>query len=425
MGALTYAALPGLLIAATGTKNDPHMAAYFLALLALLLPLAKPKGKIGPGGVTGQVALAASVYLLAFGTKAYLLHITPGILLILIIGVRAGEGWRTWVTRLGDIMSEWRGSARAQRALLLGLLISALALGFYWNVRNWALTGNPFFPYGVKLEGEQVLTGAERDAVLGFSRLKLNLESFAWKFGDRQARVGPDLTDTTGWGWFGYSLGIAALIWGVLKRRDLRVLGFGFLLSFLAIFLSIRPSPWNMRYLLWFPAVFSLAFAVLLDQAHGKEAWLERGLLTLAAAGMAMNFISVWNYGRLAPEDFERLSGIPILERGSAQLGINMPFEYENSLEIVPRDAVLGYNVGTNGFIYPLYRPDYSQHLAYIPVNPGDSCEDIAARMRAHGTRYLFLASVHTSDEVLGILHVCGERRGVIRERAVNLYVIN
>jgi small-conductance mechanosensitive channel len=34
MGALSYASLPALLLATTGTKNDPHMASYYLSSLA-------------------------------------------------------------------------------------------------------------------------------------------------------------------------------------------------------------------------------------------------------------------------------------------------------------------------------------------------------------------------------------------------------
>jgi hypothetical protein len=424
IGALTYASLPALLIAVTGTKNDPHMAGYYLAVLALALRLTRARN-YGSGEKTlGHIMLIVGVVLLAFGTKAYWLHILPGIALILVIGLRTGSGTPTWLKIIRQAFTEWQAISTIGKASFIVILGSALFIGFYWNSRNWVLTGNPFFPYGVKLEGEQILSGAERDAVLGMTRLQQNLQSFLEKFGDQQGRIGPDLTDTTGWGWFIYALGLPAWIWSTTRRREMRILSIGMLLSFVLIFLSIRPSPWNMRYLLWLPALFSVGFAVVYDLLRVRQDWVLRAINAMIVFTIGFNFISVWNYGRISPEEFARLEGIPILERGAADFSINMPFEYQNSLSIVPGDAILGYNVGSNGFIYPLYRPDYSQRLTYIAVEESDSCHQIADRMTVKGTRYLFVAPVHTTDEVLGILHLCGEAGEVLRERSVNLYVV-
>lgn len=115
----------------------------------------------------------------------------------------------------------------------------------------------------------------------------------------------------------------------------------------------------------------------------------------------------------------------PVWERGSAKFGGSMPAEYANALEIVPVDVVLGYHVHSNGFVYPLYRPDYSQTLAYIPIPEETTCEDVAKAMEARGTRYLMVAPEHTTDETLGFLHQCGEAEEYLRERSFNLYVLN
>ena len=91
---------------------------------------------------------------------------------------------------------------------------------------------------------------------------------------------------------------------------------------------------------------------------------------------------------------------------------------------IVPRDAVLGYNVHGNGFTYPLYRPDYSQRITYVPIPPGSTCASIASTMEARGTRYLFVAPEHTADWVLTLLNQCAAQQGMLRERVRGLYVI-
>jgi hypothetical protein len=425
LATLAYILTPSLLIASTGTKNDPHMAAYYLSLLALIL-YALDRRRASPITTSFNLLVTSLlIFFLAFGTKAYLIHILPGLILIAFLGIRRQEGIARWRGYLNNVNDGWRDKRKVIKVLLVALVMSGVLIGLFWNVRNWVITGNPFYPYGVRVESTQVLEGADRDAMVSFTRLRMNIESLIWKFGDRQGRISPDLTDTTGWGWVVYGLGIPASLWGLLSRRDLRVLLAGFLVSLIVIFISIRPSPWNMRYLLWYPAVHLIALAAIFDEMKRWTPWIMRIFAVLIVVGMGFNFISVWNYGRISNEDFERMLALPIKERSSAALALNMPREYASSLEYVPTDVLLGYNVGENGFIYPLYRPDFSQDLVYIPVDVGASCEDVAGEMAQRGTRFLFTAPEHTEDQILSLLHNCGESGNVLRELGINLYVIN
>lgn len=424
LAGLVYLSTPALVIASTGTKNDPHMAAYYLALFALTLYLLKTGNQDVRVARLGPLLVTVLMVFLAFGTKAYWLHIAPGLLLVVALGVDQAGGWGRWREIGLGAIREWTRQSRWVRLFLVALVLAGLLLGLYWNLRNWALTGNPFYPYGVKVESAQVLTGAERSAAFTFDRLRENSASLFWKFGDRQARISPDLTDSTGWGWVVYGLGMPALLWGLIRRRDVRVLFVGFLVSLGLIFMSIRPSPWNMRYLLWFPAIFAIALGAFVDTQRHPRRLPVSGMLAMTVIGMSLNLLVVWNYGLIKPDQFARMLDLPLAERGSAQQSINMTEEYVNTLSIVPEEAVLGYNVAENGFIYPLYRPDYSQQLVYIPIDSESNCSAIAESMRARGTRYLFVAPVHTSDRVLGIMHACGEQAGVIRERSINLYVL-
>jgi hypothetical protein len=421
---LAYLSTPALVIAATGTKNDPHMAAYLLGLLAIVLYMVSDLQEMGAKRQLGPLVVALLMALLAFGTKAYLMHIAPGILFVAVVGIDRRGGWQRWLGILKAVLEEWRSKSAGLRIAISGLLLCGLMLGLFWNLRNWVLTGNPFYPYGVRVEEVEVLSGADRTAALSFQRLRANTESLLWKFGDRQERISPDLTDSTGWGWVVYSLGMPAMLWGLLRRRDLRILFLGFLVSLTLILMSIRPSPWNMRYLLWFPAVFTLALGAWLDENAFRSRVPFRISTGLAVVGMAMNLLVIWNYGRISVEDFERMLAIPLLQRGSAQLTMNMPREYANTLDIVSEEDVLGYNIGENGFIYPLYRPDYSQVITYIPISQDSTCAEIAASMMARGTRYLFVAPVHTQDNVLGKLNSCGASAEYLQEYSFNLYVL-
>jgi hypothetical protein len=123
-------------------------------------------------------------------------------------------------------------------------------------------------------------------------------------------------------------------------------------------------------------------------------------------------------------EEIARMLALPVLERDAGRSRIRAPEEYENPYAFVPRESTLGYNVHENGFIYPLYRADFSQRLVFVPASPEDSCEKIAQAMEDLGTRYLFVAPEHTDDGLIQRLRQCASGVSPIRERARGLYVV-
>jgi hypothetical protein len=424
MGTLAYAATPALLIATTGTKNDPHVAAYFLAALALIVDLTAGR-TVGPApNRLGESLAIALALLVAAGTKAYIAHLLPGLLVVALLHHPVRSGLRLWREHLAEVRRQWQSRSAATRLGLSLLLCTGLLLGGYWNVRNWILTGNPFYPYGVIVEGSQVIQGPESYYHLGLDRLQDNLGTFVPKFGDKQDPIRPDLPNTTGWGWFAYGIGLPAALWGLFRQRRLRVLCLGFLAAFVMVMLSNRPSPWNMRYIIWFPALFSLTFALLWDAWPAEMRVERRALAALFVLTLGLNFAMTLNYNKISAEEFRGMLQLPALQRDAALFEDNMPRAYANAIKYVPREALLGYNVHSNGFVYPLFRSDFSQSIVSIPISPADSCEDIAGRMRARGTRYLLVAPEHTQDEILARLRQCGAEETIIRERAQGLYVL-
>ena len=422
IGALAYAATPALLLATTGTKNDPHVAAYYLSALAIVADLLWGQERV-PHRVLRRLILLGLVLMLALGTKAYILHLTPGIVLLALLGgwwLRRQTAWLAWGRSL---RTELRALGQGARLALVMLLAGGVFLAGFWNTRNLILTGNPFYPYGVAIGGGQAVGAGGRETELSLSRLSENLKDLAEKFGDTKGRIGPDLTNTTGWGWFVYGLGLPAWLWGLFRSRRLRGLSAAFVLSLLLLFLSDRPSPWSMRYAIWFPAIFAVAFAVLIDVLRQGPRMPLRLVGLLYIATLSLNFLITLNYGIIHPDRIAHMLSLPFGSRDSASLRVNMPVEYELSLSIVPRDAKLGYNVHSNGFIYPLFRSDYSQRLVYIPFTAEDTCQAVGERMQAAGTRYLFVAPEHTRDELITFLRNCAAGDTPIRERARGLYV--
>lgn len=426
LASLTYASMPALLLATTGTKNDPHMAAYFLSALAIIAGLFNQASDAPKGNSLGQLLLLVVLVLFAFGTKAYMMHLTLALIVFAVLGMWWRRQWSLWAERVRSSWSSFVAKQLGAKLVLLGILGAGLFLGGYWNVRNWVITGNPFYPYGVAIGGASVLPEGDRTARLNLARLESNLQSLGEKFGDTKQPVSPDLPNTTGWGWFVYGMGIPVLLWGLIRRRHVRGLTITFGLGLLMIFLSDRPSPWNMRYVIWFPALFSIAYAEWVDSIWEAKRTIILVAMLLTFITMGLNYAMTLNYGIISPDQFQQMLERSVWNRQSATLKVNMPAEYENAIVYVPKDALLGYNVGSNGFIYPLYRADFSQRIVYVPFGPNDSCAEIVHAMSSRGTRYLFVAPEHTSDANIARLRACSETPGSgLRQRARGLYVIN
>jgi hypothetical protein len=178
-----------------------------------------------------------------------------------------------------------------------------------------------------------------------------------------------------------------------------------------------------MRYMTWFPVVTSLALGAALDALGPSSPRIRLPLLLLFAGCLSLNFSATVNYNLIRTDELKAMLARPFRDRQASYLRVYVPYEYENALAKVPGDALLGYNVGANGFIYPLFRADFSQRLVYIPIAVNDTCSAVADRMRRAGTRYLVAAPEQTEDEILNLLHRCGEEGTDLRENGVNLYV--
>ncbi|HMK07991.1 MAG TPA: hypothetical protein VK449_03070, partial [Anaerolineales bacterium] len=421
---LAYLSTPALVFAATGTKNDPFVAAVFLFLAALILHLRLGLEQDGDVAVTPFLVLGLLAMAYAVGTKAYILQLAAGFI-VLIVAPGLGAGPRrlarsAWAKGRAEI----RSTSASARLLLLAVVGCGLVLGAYWNVRNWVLKGNPFYPYDVSVEAEAApLTGSGHYG-FGWARLEGNLQVLADKFGDKKARVVPDLPDTTGWGWIVYGMGLVAAAWAIVTDRRFRFLALGFAVSMVFLMASNTTSRWNMRYFIWLPALFALAVGLFLDPVERMTAGMRRASLALFTFALAMNVVMTVNYNVVPWPDLMQMLALPVFERDAGRFLLRAPVEYSHVYTYVPRDAVLGYNVHENGFVYPLYRADFSQRLVYVPFSPEDSCEAIAEAVEAHGTRYLFVAPEHTDDARLAKLRECAETSSPIRERAGGLYVV-
>jgi hypothetical protein len=424
IAAIAYLATPSVLLAATGTKNDPQASALFLMAAAVVTYTAFQAGKMARGERLKAVILLAGLFFYGLGTKAYILHLSLGLACLggLIFFMRRRK---MDAAAMGSNRAGWNdlqpGAGRWIAALFLA---AAIFMGGYWNIRNWVLTGNPFFPYGVNVAGAAIERAQGASFQLGLENLGNNLRLFLARFGDKQARITPDLPYTTGWGWLAYSLGIPAFVWAMVHKKRYRLLAGAFLVSGIALWLSAPNSPWNMRYFIWFPAIFGLGIGMVFDWLISISQRLLLAVCGIFFMGLALNIVMTLNYNLITIPQFEAMLRLPLWQRSAASLDVHVPDEYRNALAEVPVSALLGYDVTDNGFVYPLLRADFTQRIVYIPMTPQDSCQEIANRMRQAGTRYLMVAKVQSADSHISRLHDCANSGQVLRELGDNLYVL-
>ena len=421
---VAYFSTPALVYAATGTKNDPFVAAVFLFLAALILHLRE--GIDGEGSLPIKSTLVLGVLGLtyALGTKAYILQLSVGLGLLAVVPGYQRDPVAQWRVAVAQLKADLLTTSRAGRIFLVALAGCGIFLGGYWNTRNWILKGNPFYPYAVAIESEASPGTGSGHYGLGLARLEENLGVLASKFGDKQSRIVPDLPETTGWGWLAYGMGLIATAWALAVDRRFRFLALGFLASMVFLMASNTTSPWNMRYFIWLPALFALGIGIFVDPIERMDPSRRRVLATLFGFGLVMNVIMTVNYNLVSTQEIVRILSFSVWERDAGRLRVRAPVEYELAYAYVPREALLGYSVHENGFIYPLYRADFSQRLVFIPVTADDTCEEIARAMEARGTRYLFVAPEHSDDSLILRLRQCAATTSPIRERAGGLYVV-
>jgi hypothetical protein len=425
IAALGFGSTPALILATTGTKNDPLMAGLFIMAVTIVVGLYQREGEDRHQNLTGQILLLVMVLMYALGTKPYIIHLIPGLVLIAIVGsLQMGKG-RIWRELPHQIWMQCRNLKPAFRWIMIVGLTAGLFLGGFWYIRNWIVFENPFFPYSIEYGDTLIFKSPrQRGIPLSLERLPENLISFASKFGDKQGVIIPSLKDTTGWGWFAYALGLPSLLWAFFRRPPIRAISLGFITSLLMLFISTRDTPYNMRYAIWVPAVMALAFATLYDWVPRRYRFERFAFGMLLTACLGLNFLMTLNYNRVLIRDFVGILKVPIWQRDAAKLHIYVDPEYEQALDIVSRDDTLGYNLHEDAFIYPLYRADYSQSVVYVPITSDQTCDGLVETMREQGARWLFAIPERTDSKNLELIEKCSHG-GYLHFLGSGIYVTN
>ena len=365
--AMCFAFTPAFLQNATACKNDIAIGGLYLYCVALLMPPITHSSH----RMHRDVLVALSL-LMAIGIKPTMLFMVPGLVLLYLWRGRNGGVW-------------WRDLHGLRRCRLVHLLslLAAGTVSAYWYVRNAALFGNPLYPVPSHLLGAHAWVEGDagtQQGGLSLSSLWQNLSAlFGERLLDANRRIDPELGGMAGWGWFVVACGLPALLLGLLRFPVLRRPAMAFALSACILLSAVNHDPWNLRFMIWFPAIACVAFAAVLEVSRPRTC--RDALALTAVICCILNGIAALGPGYYSADQWHARIEQPWAER---QVWAGQ----EAMLERMPRSETLAYHLHGNHWIYPLYRPDFTQKIRYVAPVAG---EGFGPAMRRMGLAYVFV----------------------------------
>lgn len=383
--ALAYATTPVLLQNAVTCKNDIAITAVFLYLLAHLIDA-------GYRGLLIHKRLAVLICCggFAFGSKPTIVFMMPGALLI--------AGWAIWRQR-----KSLSGALKPDNWLSISnisLSFAGIYLAVFWYIRNFIKFGNPFYPVPSKLfEATSKVAGQSGLQQGGFSweSMSASISSMLSMRIYDLGRWTPDVSNNSGWGWFVFACGFPAFMLTMIRWKPFRLLGAGMVLSLLVLFGFVATDPWNMRFVSWFPAVFAIAFAGVLMMAPCSS--VRQPLLVLACLCVALNVVGSLGSGYWNKREWLARFKTPLWRQ---EVWANQ----QDSLGRVPKGETLGYIVHGDHWVYPFYKPDFSQRIMYVDTQPGENHLEAMKRLNVD---YLYLWDGYQKSESFQVLVQQGE----------------
>ena len=369
-----FAVLAGLATAGIARSAGlPHAAAVAAGALFVVTPAVLVQAPTNYADVmVAACALAALHGLVRFASTGRPERlVVAGLATGLVLGTKGtGVVWAAAlaVVALVLVVRAGRASKSARRVAIragAGFLVTCLAAGSYWYVRNWAEVGNPLYPFQVEAAGTTLFDGpVEIDDVLTQpdperteSRPVQVIRSWAadvdfwgqgsYEYQQRLGGLGPL------WPWLGLPL-LLPFVVALVRRRNPALIA----LAAIALVFLVQPYAWWARFTI--PLMAAGALAIAGSAAWAPRRWMrltiQSAAVVLAVAGVALSSFEVDPAARAAPlaaPDVLRLVGKPDVERTVGRLF----FPEYRFLERVPRDATVVADLRARPlrFVYPLF----------------------------------------------------------------------
>jgi hypothetical protein len=185
-----------------------------------------------------------------------------------------------------------------------------------------------------------------------------------------------------GWGAVAVSAGLVGVVKECQARPEMRRLTAAFAVSLGSVLLMSLPDPWNLRFVLFFPALLGIAALRLVEG--------RRTLQWLLAAGIGVQVLST-----MAPAEF----GVGEIRD---RLGVSWQRRWTR---LIPHDPWSTDRIAAGPAArrtYLLYRPDFSARVVTVL---DDDPDGFARRLRESG------AKVVHADPTHPVIRACLQRR--------------
>jgi hypothetical protein len=325
LAAAVYASVPGMMIPSVFALNDPASAATIVATAALLFEQVHP-------------ALLLTAVGLGLGIKPTYGFAAPGLLLL----------W-FWLRKSRELL---RRASPAPRAIW-AVAVLALAIGSVWYLRNTVVFGNPIYPAGT----DALVFGEKKQ----LDRLGPSPSKFARNLSDLLDRrildnrnaVNGMVENIAGWGVGAFAFGLVGLLAACRTSRPWGILAAGFSVSLVSILALSDNDPWVMRFILFFPAILSVAAAHLTTEI--------RGLMMPLVVLTGLNLVGTVFTEDLPMEACRRVTESNWKDRSLASEWIpDVPFKR------------VGCYGDISSMAYLLYGPDLSRTVYYLRPSTAD-----------------------------------------------------
>lgn len=221
--AVAYLFIPAVLLNATAGGNDLAVAAMTLSAYALV--------------ATGAPRpLQAFPLLLGFGIKATAAFAAVGVIAFALLQPRP---------------------PRLPRGAAAALTAAGLLLAGFWYARNLAVAGHPLYPFHGS-HGE--FAWMPQQAGIDLESLQQTVQVLPGRMVDKYPYESMG-SRMAGWGWGVLPLGLPALLLALREDRRTRRLALSFAIGACVTLACVWFQDANLRFILWFPALFAVALA--------------------------------------------------------------------------------------------------------------------------------------------------------------------
>lgn len=284
----------------------------------------------------------------------------------LILGMKSTglftlPGWVfLWIVRRRE-----PGFKLAQVRWVWPLAAAAIGAGCFWYLRNTLWYGNPVYPV-TRGGGSPGVPGIAIQTGPDLRSLWYNLsELFGNRIYDNRMGFTTTTTAVAGWGLVAFAVGAVSAVLEIRRDPAFRRLAAAFGIAAASVLLMVNADEWVMRFILFFPAILSLAAARAAESA--------RPVAILLAGCALFDFAGTMLPQDLPSRDVAALIRQPWRERSAA------PFYH-----LVPPAPEVAVYATRRTYTYLLYGPDYSHRVVYLRVS---GPEEVAPAMERLGLR--------------------------------------